>query len=302
MKRMKFLNGIGAMFALAVVALATTFTSCQKEDFNINVEPINAQATISPTVLYVNGTTTTNVTGQAAISYSEGPTLVGNPTIDARTVTVTATYNNIEGSNTVDIPALQAGQFLTVTTTIVLQAKVEPEPGEPVVTIKNDVKVDEATDVAGDAVEIPNVTDYYYEEPVLYTFKSGSKVVEKTFAEDCSFEEKALIGGFVNTLDETYTEEQRSQEVTIYAHSMTIVNAVYTIVPTVYTFNRVTTIDGTVTDDVEIGKVTVDDYTSFKLNIVPSQQIPGHDHAPAGHGHGHGHGTGNAGGGIVIPD
>lgn len=57
MKRMKFLNGIGAMFVLAVVALATTFTSCQKEDFNINVEPINAQATISPTVLYVNGTT-----------------------------------------------------------------------------------------------------------------------------------------------------------------------------------------------------------------------------------------------------
>ena len=38
MKRMKFLNGIGAMFALAVVALATTLTSCEKEDFNIQLQ------------------------------------------------------------------------------------------------------------------------------------------------------------------------------------------------------------------------------------------------------------------------
>ncbi len=300
MKRMKFLNGIGAMFALAVVALATTLTSCEKEDFNINVEPINAQATISPTVLYVDGTTTTNVTDQAAITYSDGPVFVGNPGIEAKTVTVTAKYNNLEGSNTVNVPALQAGQFLTLTTTIVLQA--EPEPGEPVVTIVNEAKEEDAKDIAGDVVEIPNVTDYYYEESVSYTFKSGSKVVEKTFAEDCTFEEKALVGGFINTLDETYTEEQRSKEVTIYAHSMTKVNAVYTIVPTVYTFKRVTTVEGEVTEEVQIATVTVDDYTSFNLKIEDNQQIPGHDHAPAGHGHGHGHGSGNAGGGIVIPD
>ena len=297
---MKFLNGIGAMFALAVVALATTLTSCEKEEFNINVDPINAQATISPTVLYVDGTTTTNVTDQAAITYSDGPVFVGNPGIEAKTVTVTAKYNNLEGSNTVNVPALQAGQFLTLTTTIVLQA--EPEPGEPVVTIVNEAKEEDAKDIAGDVVEIPNVTDYYYEESVSYTFKSGSKVVEKTFAEDCTSEEKALVGGFINTLDETYTEEQRSKEVTIYAHSMTKVNAVYTIVPTVYTFKRVTTVEGEVTEEVQIATVRVDDYTSFNLKIEDNQQIPGHDHAPAGHGHGHGHGSGNAGGGIVIPD
>lgn len=297
---MKFLNGIGAMFALAVVALATTLTSCEKEEFNINVDPINAQATISPTVLYVDGTTTTNVTDQAAITYSDGPVFVGNPGIEAKTVTVTAKYNNLEGSNTVNVPALQAGQFLTLTTTIVLQA--EPEPGEPVVTIVYETKEEDAKDIAGGVVEIPNVTDYYYEESVSYTFKSGSKVVEKTFAEDCTFEEKALVGGFINTLDETYTEEQSSREVTIYAHSMTKVNAVYTIVPTVYTFKRVTTVEGEVTEEVQIATVTVDDYTSFILNIENNQQIPGHDHAPAGHGHGHGHGSGNAGGGIVIPD
>ena len=303
MKRMKFLNGIGAMFALAVVALATTLTSCEKEDFNINVEPINAQATISPTVLYVDGTSTTNVTSSAEITYSEGPVIKGNPEITERDVTITVSYSNLDPViTTVHIPSLSAGQFLTLTTTIVLQAEVEPEPGEPVVSIKNEPNVEEAEDIAGEVVEIPNVTDYYYEETVLYTFKSGSKVVEKTFTEECTFEEKALIGGFINTLDETYTEEQKSQEVTIYAHSMTKVNAVYTIVPTVYTFKRVTTVEGEVTEEVEIGKLIVDDYTSFKLNIEENQQIPGHDHEPAGHGHGHGHGSGNAGGGIVIPD
>lgn len=44
MKKIKFLNGINAVFALAVVALATAFTSCEKEEFNVNIEPINAQA------------------------------------------------------------------------------------------------------------------------------------------------------------------------------------------------------------------------------------------------------------------
>ena len=37
MKKIKFLNGISAVFALAVVALATTLTSCEKEEFNVNV-------------------------------------------------------------------------------------------------------------------------------------------------------------------------------------------------------------------------------------------------------------------------
>ena len=39
MKKIKFLNGISAVFALAVVALATTLTSCEKEEFNVNVTP-----------------------------------------------------------------------------------------------------------------------------------------------------------------------------------------------------------------------------------------------------------------------
>lgn len=124
---MKFLNGIGAMFALAVVALATTLTSCEKEDFNVNVEPINAQAEIRPTVLYVDENSTTDVTDAASISYSEGPTFTGNPGLSAKEVTVTASYNGITNTAKVSVPALQAGQYLTLSTTIILQ-KDAPAP------------------------------------------------------------------------------------------------------------------------------------------------------------------------------
>ena len=153
MKRMKFLNGIGAMFALAGVAIATTFTSCEKEDFNVNVDPINAQATIEATVLYVDENSTTNVTDQATINYSAGPTFTGNPTLEPQIVTVTAEYKGITGSATVNVPYLGAGQFLSMSTTIILQEAV-PAPVnakaevKPVVFLSADGVLTDVTDEA----------------------------------------------------------------------------------------------------------------------------------------------------------
>lgn len=295
---MKFLNGIGAMFALAVVALATTLTSCEKEDFNINVEPINAQATISPTVLYVDGTTTTNVTDQAAITYSDGPVFVGNPGIEAKTVTVTAKYNNLEAFNTVNVPALQAGQFLTLTTTIVLQASKE--------TVKIDVETSNENPVEENREEtLTNPSDFWYHVTVTYTHKEGSKIAEKNII-TTDVEEVALIGGFINTLEQTYKETTKQTEVPVYSHSLTKVRAIYSISPVMYTFKRVTEKDGEEPKEEIIATVKTEAYTTL-FECKDSDQnlpIPGHGHAPAGHGHGydHGHGAGNAGGGIVIPD
>lgn len=51
-----------------------------------------------------------------------------------------------------------------------------------------------------------------------------------------------MIGGFINTLDETYAEEEVTEDkVPVYAHSYTKVKVSYTVQPTVYTFYRVTT-------------------------------------------------------------
>ena len=120
MKKIKFLNGISAVFALAVVALATTLTSCEKEEFNVNVTPTNAQAVISPIVLAIEDGVTTDVTGQATIAPAE-LTFTGNPTLAAKSVDVTASYNGLSATVTVKVPALQAGQFATLTPTIILQ-------------------------------------------------------------------------------------------------------------------------------------------------------------------------------------
>ena len=108
MKKIKFLNGISAVFALAVVALATTLTSCEKEEFNVNVTPTNAQAVISPIVLAIEDGVTTDVTGQATIAPAE-LTFTGNPTLAAKSVDVTASYNGLSATVTVKVPALQAG-------------------------------------------------------------------------------------------------------------------------------------------------------------------------------------------------
>ena len=83
MKKIKFLNGISAVFALAVVALATTFTSCEKEEFNVNIVPINVLASISPIVLAVENGVSTDVSSVATVTISPSATFTGNPTLAA---------------------------------------------------------------------------------------------------------------------------------------------------------------------------------------------------------------------------
>ena len=51
MKKIKFLSG--AMFALAAVAFATTFTSCEKEELSFNLKPQVASLTIDATVVVI---------------------------------------------------------------------------------------------------------------------------------------------------------------------------------------------------------------------------------------------------------
>lgn len=66
MKKNKFLSGLSAKLALAIVALTTTmFTSCEKENIGIEVTPVNAKFIITPVV--IDATTGTDVTQSAEI-------------------------------------------------------------------------------------------------------------------------------------------------------------------------------------------------------------------------------------------
>lgn len=291
MKKIKFLNGINAMFALAVVALATTFTSCEKEEFNVDVTPVNAQAVISPIVLAIQNGVTTDVTSQATITPSE-LSFTGNPTLAAKSVDVTATYEGLSATVKVNVPALQAGQFASVTPTIILQeedaeTKIVAVPQKPTI-------IDDSTP----SKEFKNYELYWYFLPqIRYTEKSGSKIVEgseKINTEDLI--ERAAITSFFNTLGKTYQEKpalSAKDKYRIYANSMTVVSINYVIEGVEYRVVR----QAATKAESALGSIQVANYTTTFLTPEENVAIPGHGHS---HGHGHGHGGDyNAGGGIV---
>ncbi len=274
MKKIKFLNGINAMFALAVVALATTFTSCEKEEFNVKVDPINAQATISPIVLYVADGVTTDVTSIAKITYNPNSVFTGNPALAATTATVSVSHDGISAEVKVAVPALQAGQFATLTPTIILQKKA-PE-----------TKV-EILQVAGEAVTIPsekigecvNATDYWFSTTAKYLEKSGNKVVEKkALTEDVN--EKATVYALFSALENTYKEVWVERtDVPVYAHSLTKLTVTYTVATTEYKIVKKTTTVTKADGEIVIGIAKVENYTTTTSRIEHSIQIPGHNHA-----------------------
>ncbi|WP_373835128.1 DUF3869 domain-containing protein, partial [Bacteroides heparinolyticus] len=235
MKKIKFLNGINAMFALAVVALATTFTSCEKEEFNVNVDPINAQATISPIVLYVADGVTTDVTSTATVNCTPSATFTGNPALAATTATVSVSYDGISAEVKVAVPALQAGQFATLTPTIILQKKT-PETKVEISQVMGEEKLE--TEKGKD---LTNTTDYWYSTTVKYLEKSGNKILEKNI-NTTDVNEVAAIGTFFNALQDTYKEGWVEQKnVPVYAHSLTKTSVTYTVVTTEYKIIKKTT-------------------------------------------------------------
>lgn len=93
MKKKSFLSGIGAKLALAAVALTTVvFTSCEKEEFNVEpVELPNASATV---VVTVYDLATGNIISD--LSKTETITAASDGTIAATTKTYEASKEGLE--------------------------------------------------------------------------------------------------------------------------------------------------------------------------------------------------------------
>ena len=86
------------------VALGAAFTSCTKEEFNVEVEPNNAKIYFNPSVVnpIANATVSATFTG--------AETITGTPNIAAGETTITATAaDGATGSTTVAYDAVQAG-------------------------------------------------------------------------------------------------------------------------------------------------------------------------------------------------
>lgn len=288
-------EGVSATISVEVPALTAGQSATMSPTIILQKQVGNARVEVKPVVLYMTKVAVIDVTASAEIVFDPANNGIfeGTPAIEATTSKITATYDDIEGSVTVNVPALAAGQYTTLTPTILLV-----EPSEPIVSIE--LEKGTTTKTEEKIENLDNESDFWWYETVTYTQKSGSKIVDKNII-TTDFDEISKIGGFISTLEQTYNEEQvTNNEVPVYSHSRTIVTVDYVIVKTDYTFSRVSGSEKEV-----IATVSTEEYSTL-FEITPSQQIPGHGHAPASHGHGydhgHGHGTGNAGGGIVIPD
>lgn len=289
MKKNKFLKGMSAAFALALVALATTFTSCEKDNFNVDVTTPDATATINPIVLYVDADgNVSDVSSSAAINFSSGNGTYSGETIPAQTITVTAVYNNVTGSASVSIPALSAGESVVLTPLIMLYEEIGYE-----YTITPESTTTDEDDILNYVVQ--NVTDYYWSTERTYTRKVGvteaTANVVSTDADDQSY-----LNNLANTIVQTYRETTEKLEFMVYAHSQTEIDVMYDKTNATLTVMKT---DGETTENV--GTVTYSIYASTNISIAVNQNIPGHSHNPSGYGHGHGDDP-NAGGGIIVAD
>jgi len=304
----KFFSGLSAKLALATVALATlTFTSCDKEPFEVEIIYNPARVIITPNVQYVDmaSGTAKDVTSSATITFS-GSTSTGiiegtttNPSIAAGSVNITASYNGLTGSTTVATPALLTG-VVTITPTIFIIKSDVYVLGAPT-KVGDDESVTlelQATESAfHDGRYIENASEYFLPIKIKYPVKNyraqeGDAEIIDT---DNAAEVTAMIQRIVNGLTKdgvTFEEvELRVSAWAIWTATVTQTYALYE-----YPLYRVAE-DGTQT---LVGKFVMKESTFSKL--TPKEE-PHPSHA-AHYEHGHGrHGDGsNAGGGIINAD
>ena len=203
MKKNKFLSGLSAKLALAIVALTTTmFTSCEKENIGIEVTPVNAKFIITPVV--IDATTGTDVTQSAEISFSKGNgTYEGTPELASESININAKYKGMTGSASVTIPALKAGQFGAKEVTIILSENFfaqEESSNSQIETTKHSGFKD-------------NTSDYWYYITVTYTKKEGSKVIKNDYEGDDS-EIKNIIDAYNKARKKKQSKVRKQEEQT----------------------------------------------------------------------------------------
>ncbi len=298
MKKIKFLSGISAMFALVAVALATTFTSCEKEEFNVaGADPTPAKLQFNVTVIDL--ATNTNVTSAATITGADTEENANGIAAKPGHV-ITATVNGAKGSVTLNIPAIEAGQIVTYSPVVFLDAAN--------VGIAEVAGTMTATPAAayteygneGQFTHSHNGVDWVKNESnYLLPYEASWKVKKiLTYVDSEILLPTISLAEYIadnKTVDLGLLEGKE----TLYATAWSYYNAKFTITPgkVTYEYKSVATGDVLGTAEYEVSAVEVS-----AENV--DMEIPGHGHSYGmGHGHGHGHGAGdNAGGGIIYAD
>lgn len=289
MKKIKFFNGISATFALAAVALATTFTSCEKEEFNVNFEPNPAKVVFTPNVIdAATGTSVANpvvkVDGKDALEIVSDKT---DKSLAAGKVTITATANGITGSVEVSYPAVDAGQIVSISPVIFLSADLEFTPdkasaepvGTPTLRYGNATPGDNTLDHAG-KVWNTNRNDF------VTSFDASWNLTDTAVKGGATSKAIVNIPAVINV--------KNASKETLKVGAWCMYNAKYTIQPANLKYTVTSKASGETTEVLYYNPI-------YTVTVVAEQMaIPGHEHA-FGHGHGHGDNP-NAGGGISLAD
>ena len=290
MKKIKFFNGISATFALAAVALATTFTSCEKEDFNVNFEPNPAKITFTPTV--IDAATNVDVTAKADFGGTTDA-ITGSKNIAAGDRVIKAVVNGVEGTVKVTYDALNAGQTVNYSPVILLDSRFKDAvvegtavlgtPGAPVYgNFQGGITHDHAGSVWG-----INDTDYFYPYKATWDETATLTVVStEIYSPSFTLSEEIANLKFTN----------KSESVEFKASAWSMFTAYYVTTPA-----NVTYLWKSTASDETVAKVIYNN-PIYKIEATPEEQaMPGEHGHQYEHGHGHGSNP-NAGGGITMAD
>ena len=285
MKKKSFLSGIGAKLALAAVALTTiVFTSCEKEEFN--VEPVELSPASATIVATVYDLTTGEVLAPQAIV--ETITAGTDGTIAATTFS-NAEYLPVEAI-TVAIPKLAKGQFALIPVNFYAQKIVSAAKN---VTVSEDPTTIETTEVKNTPVTYgPYDVDKNID--IEYAAKVGSEVVNinainsyiETLVNSRAMSNENVIKvlkAVVGTYNTGIKTEMQKETRTIKAQTTVTFSPVTTIIESVVTVTA--TVDGV-------------EYTipNVQLRKAGATVVSESSESHAGHDHGHGDNS-NSGGG-----
>ena len=301
MKKIKFLHGIGAMCAFAIVALvgSSLFTSCEKEDLNATLEVEPAKATINVSVVeFPSGTALSGATVSADKGTVNG-TVVTIPagadgSIAAQDVTVSATapagYEPIQ-SVKVHVNALKAGGVATYNATLVA-VKTTQEEDQTVVTSERKEEPVIMSELLNPTHSHAGKTWWENANDYILVTKVSYKLYDEQTATVTG--EITDVEGFVKGLNYNNTKDA---VLDMKVSAWSIYRAWFGVYPVTTTYTFKSKKSGEVLGTV-VAKALNGTAAQYEEMAHPS-----HAHAYQ-HGHGHGvHGDdGNAGGGIALPE
>ena len=210
-------------FGCAVLAaiFAFSMTSCEKEDFNTNVDidtevtpdtqypegykPGDAVVVIDPTVWAIVDGELKNVTNDAEITYNGKEAfnsteyLNADKGISKMTVEVVATYNELTANATVEVPALSAGQVAVFTPTLIISGVNANDPESQGFQVVKEGSL--ATTINTLSLSISNTASYAKYDQSISTdeeYEHGSFTSNVTINEGYTdnAEVKAIIEGY----------------------------------------------------------------------------------------------------------